>query len=96
MTREKRSKDKKQSVCYFVVILQSRLGINICEKLKLIQNNSSLILDVTNNLLNNNVDIEFIKNNNILISKIRFSLMVNKDDQQINNHYERVEKFITE
>ena len=79
-----------------IIILQSRLGINICEKLKLIQNNSSLILDVTNNLLNNNVDIEFIKNNNILISKIRFSLMVNKDDQQINNHYERVEKFITE
>mgnify|MGYP006916045393 CR=1 FL=1 len=77
-----------------IIILQSRLGFNINEKLNLIQNNSSLLLDIVNNLLNNNVDMQFIKNNKIMLSKIHFSLMINKDDKQLNDHYEKVEKFI--
>lgn len=79
-----------------IIILQSRLGINIYEKLKLIHSNSGLILDVINNLLNNEVDIKFLKNDNIIISKIHFSLMINKDNEQSNNHYKKVEDFIRE
>lgn len=77
-----------------ILIMQFRLGNDISRKVELIQGNASLILEVVNHLLNNNVDICFIKNNEIIISKIRFALMLNKKDAVSEQYYQKIEQFL--
>ena len=77
-----------------ILIMQSRLGNDISDKLEQIKSNANLILEIVNHLLNNDINLCFIKNNDIIVSKIRFALMLNEKDSNLGKYYKKTEAFL--
>ncbi len=77
-----------------ILVLKARLGYEISEKLQLIENNAELIIDVINILITNKTDIQFIKNNDNIVSKLNYALELKRTNKYFDNYYKEIEFFL--
>jgi len=77
-----------------VLIFKARLGDKIDEYIESVQNNSEIIIGIITLLIDNNVDVEFIKSNSNIIEKLKFALDRKRKNKHFDNYYKEIENII--
>jgi len=77
-----------------VLIFKARLGDKIDKHINSIQNNSETILGIITILIDNKVDIEFIKHNSNITEKLKFALTCKRKNKHLDNYYKEIENIL--